>query len=492
MRVQAVILAAGKSTRFNTGKTKLVEPLCGRPMVLYPIEVLDSLNVPITVITGYQKEVVEKCIAHLFPAVQFVEQHEPLGTGHAVLCTRDTWRADIILILNGDIPLITKEIIQDLVRTHIETNASVSFVTSHYEQSATNGYGRVVKTSDGIEIVEARHYRGEFSESCCINAGVYAVNRTFLESYIPHLACNKDSHEFYLTDLIKTASADGHIVSTTVVPFDAVRGVNTMHELWAAEQIKRAELISKWMEHGVRFVMPQSVHIDYTVTIAVGSCIGAGVQLLGTTVIGKHVTIEPYCILKNGIIDDNVTVHSHSVITDSHIGLDAHVGPFAHIRNQSVIQQRSVIGNFVEIKKSSIGTETKIKHLSYVGDAHIGNNVNIGAGTVICNYDGVKKYETVIENNVFIGSNNTLIAPLTVHHNALTAAGSTITKDVPPYTLAFGRSRQVNKEGYYQMRDIAGIPDKSEIAVSNTLENTGQLFIAAVKTDIDTSNWHSD
>jgi bifunctional UDP-N-acetylglucosamine pyrophosphorylase/glucosamine-1-phosphate N-acetyltransferase len=287
-------------------------------------------------------------------------------------------------------------------------------------------------------------------QDCFVNAGIYVFKKDFLKKYVTSLAPHENSNEIYLTDLIEIAHKNKLTVSTVNAPFDTVRGVNTLKELWAAEQIQRSAIIEHWMSQGVRFSYAQSTHIDVDVTIGSGTCIEAGVQLLSGTRIGKQCTVKSYACIKNSILSDQVTIQSHTVVTDATIGELCVVGPFAHIHNNSVIGSESIIGNFVEVTKSSIAHKTKIKHLSYIGNAHIGSYVNIGAGTIICNYNGVTKNTTIIEDHAFVGSNNALIAPVTIAQHAMTAAGSVITDSVPPHALAIARAHQVNKEGYAQ------------------------------------------
>lgn len=495
--LQAIILAAGKATRFNTNKTKLLEPICGQPMVLYPITMLASLEIPITMVVGYQKEELKSTLATATShALHYVEQEYQGGTGHAILCSRDSWEKPTILIMNGDMPLVTQHIIQSLIQKHTDTKAVISFVTAHDTGNLTSGYGRVIeKDKDNkkhIEIVEARNFIGDASDLCCINAGIYLVSKKFLEDYLPTLKPNNIANELYFTDLIKIASDANLTVTTLSVPFDSIRGVNTLQELWEVEQIKRSTIIKHWMHHGVRFSMPQTVHIDLGVTMGAGSIIGANVHLTGTTSISANCTIHPFSSLHNMTLGNNVTIYSHCALSDSQIHDNAQVGPFAHIRTQSILGEHATIGNFVEVKQTSVGEYSKAKHLTYLGDAQIGRSVNIGAGTIICNYDGTRKHATTIEDNVFIGSNNTLVAPLTIQHHAFTAAGSTITHTVPPYTLAFGRSRQVNKEGYKH-------PDSThEESPSHTSpphddpDQQTKSFKGATKTDVDSTHRYLD
>jgi bifunctional UDP-N-acetylglucosamine pyrophosphorylase/glucosamine-1-phosphate N-acetyltransferase len=447
--LQAIVLAAGKSTRFKTGKSKLLETICGQETVLFSVKLLESLHIPTTVVVGFQKEEVINIIQEHVPTVNFVIQEEQKGTGHAVQCTKNNWIGDNILILNGDVPLITQDIIQQLYEAHQSVEAAISFVVAH-NTDTSEGYGRVVTKDDITSIVEARDFKGDATEHCCINAGIYLIRRIFLEEYINRLEQHENKQEFYLTDLVQLASTSKLPVKMVSAPFDRIRGINTLKELWTTEQIQRAEIINHWMSQGVRFSLAQNVHIDLHVTIGAGSTIGSGVQLRGTTNIGNECIIGDFTIIENGVLADNVTILSHSVIADSKIESHTTVGPFAHIREHAIIGTNSSIGNFVEVKKSVIGTKTKAKHLSYLGDAHIGNNVNIGAGTITCNHNGSKKSITTIHDDAYIGSNNSLVAPVTIGKGAYTAAGSVITENVPSQALAIGRARQVNKEGYAQ------------------------------------------
>lgn len=447
-KVQAIVLAAGKSTRFNTGKTKLLEKLCGQEMILYTTQLLTQLNIPVTLIVGYQKDSIEEVVrkAHT-NSVSFVVQEEQRGTGHAVMCSQSSWNKELLLVMNGDMPLVPASIIEKLYETHHQNNADISFVTAHVSGDA-RGYGRVINNGQDIAIVEEKDFIGDISEHCCVNAGIYLIKKSFLQEHINELPQSAVSKEFYITDLIKVASKKGKKVATLSAPFDQVRGVNTFHELWAAEHIKRGELIKSWMDKGVHFSVAQNVHIDLDVIIGSGTFIGCGVHLLRGTVIGTNSTIHEFTALENAHIGNSTEILAHTIIKDSTVGNNAIVGPFAHVREHSSIGDFATIGNFVEIKKSTLGNGTKAKHLSYLGDASIGNQVNIGAGTITCNHDGQHKHATQIGNDAYIGSNNTLVAPLTISANAFTAAGSVITQDVPQDALAIARARQVNKEGY--------------------------------------------
>lgn len=450
-KLQAIVLAAGRSTRFNSGRTKLSERICGQEMILYATTLLQKINIPTTIVTGYAREVVESIIKKRHGSeINFVVQEEQNGTGHALLCTKSIWNNDAILIINGDMPLITEDIIEQLSQKHFETNADITFVTAHNSDPSLQGYGRVVQEDHKIRIIEPKEFHGDTHEHCCINAGIYIFNKNFLVHSIEKIERSSATNEFYLTDLIKIASETDHVIKTLTVPFDTVRGVNDFKELWTVEQIKRSEIISHWMSRGVRFYSAQSVHIDLDATIGIGSYIGAGVHIINGSHVGSNCHIEAFSIISNSTIGDGVSVFANSIVSDSLVEESCQIGPFAHIEANSVIKQNVVIGNFVQVKKSTVGPKTKAKHLSFIGNAQVGANVNIGAGLVTCNYDGVNKYTTTIEDNTFIGSNNTLVAPVTLQKNSYTAAGSVITSNVPEGALAIARSRQINKEGYAQ------------------------------------------
>lgn len=466
-KLQAIILAAGRSTRFNTGKSKLAEKICGQEMVLYATTLLEKLHIDTTVVVGHDRESIQEIITRRHgSSISFEIQSEQKGTGHALFCTKDRWDAEHILVINGDTPLITQAFITQLIDTHTQTNAAITFIIAHNTDPELKGYGRIITDDTSVTIVEAKEYEQFKEEACCINAGIYIFKKSFLEDNIHKLEQSIITKELYITDLIKIASDQELMVKTVNAPFDTIRGVNDFKELWAVEQIKRSSLITYWMEQGVRFHAAQNVHIDVDVMIGAGSHISSGVNLLHGSRIGTNCHIEPFSIISNTTIGNNVTIFAHSVITDSTIHNSCQIGPFAHIEGNSIIEEKSIIGNFVQVKKSSIGKQSKAKHLTFLGNAIVGNKVNVGAGTITCNYDGVNKHATVIKDEVFIGSNNTLVAPLTIEKESYTAAGSVITNHVPPASLAIGRARQINKEGY----------------AKKIKDRTDSPFIAAVKT----------
>lgn len=470
--LQAIVLAAGKSTSFNTDKTKLVEKICGQEMILYTTRLLESLSIETTVVVGYQKELVQAVVTKQHDdRINFIVQQEQQGTAHAIVCAQDSFTQENILIMHGDMPLATADIIEKLYDKHIQSHATVSFIIAHNDDPSGHAYSRVIKQDNSIKVIKAREFDGDINDHCFINAGIYIVTKQFLQDNIQKIEKNHESKEFYFTDIIKMASDQNKKISTIQASFDHIRGIDTFQELWAAEQIKRAELIKHWMDRGVRFSMPQSVHIDLNVTIGAGSFIGGGVHIQRGTTIGKNCTIAEFCNIENSTLEDHVTIYSHCIIKDTHIGTCAKVGPFAHVIEHSTIGAYAIIGNFVEVKRSTIGQHSKAKHLTYLGDAQIGSQVNIGAGTITCNHDGNKKHTTTIKDGAYIGSNNTLVAPVTIEENAFTAAGSTITTLVPKDALAIGRARQVNKLEYALKLRVSKKPVDKESSFVGAVKN---------------------
>jgi bifunctional UDP-N-acetylglucosamine pyrophosphorylase / glucosamine-1-phosphate N-acetyltransferase len=474
--MQAIILAAGKSKRFKTGSSKLTQTLCGQPMILYQTLLFEKMNIETSVVIGHFKDELQKIITAVSNTlITFVEQKEQKGTGHALACTQSLWQKKYILVCNGDVPLITSEIINELYEKHVLTNAMVSFVTAH-DTNPTNQYGRVIKKGDMITIVEAKDLSGSIEDYCCINAGIYLFNRDFLELHIEKLLLNDKAAEYYVTDLVNIASAHHFKINTINAPFDRVRGINTLEELWAAEHIKRSELIKYHMNNGVRFLAPQNTHVDTMVTIEPGCIIGSGVQLTGNTSIGKRSLVDHFSVVHNAVIYDHVIIKSHSVIENSVIQRDVQVGPFAYLRDHNVIEHNAVIGCFVECKKTIIGSHSKAKHLTYLGDTTVGKEVNIGGGTITANHDGLHKHKTVIKDNVYVGANNTLVAPLCIDESAYTAAGSTITESVPSNALAIARGRQLNKLNYVPL-----LKEKLALTFKKKKNEKDENYHAAVK-----------
>lgn len=447
-RLQAVILAAGSSSRFCTSYTKLCAPLCGKELVLYPISLFASLEIPTICVVGHQKELVQAAITKNGFSVHFVEQTEQLGTGHALKCTHPWWQAESIIVLNGDTPFITPELINELVASHEKSSAAVSLVVARSTSQAAQAFGRFsVNSAGNARIIEKKHDPEARSAETLLNAGLYIFKKEFLEQEFTALRPHSESGEIYLPDLIERASTSNTGISWIETSFDLIRGINTLAELAEAEHIERKRHLEDLMAHGVRFIDPSSTVIDRDVTIRPDSVIGQGCHITGKTMIGAGCSIGAYSIVSDAHLEDNVCIKPHTIINKTNIGSNAQIGPFAHVV-ESIVEAKATIGNFVEVKRSTVGAGSKAKHLSYLGDAVVGKNVNIGAGTIICNYNGIAKYPTIIGDGANIGSLNALIAPLTVGSQAITGAGSVITESVPADALAIARAQQVTKPNY--------------------------------------------
>ncbi len=335
-QLQAVILAAGKSTRFKSNKSKLLEKICGQAMILYPVKLLEQLATKITLVVGYQKEQLTDLLEKYQAAknsnslnsqklnLEFVTQAQQLGTGHALLCTQDNWDSEHILILNGDVPLISADLIEKLYQQHLADQATVSFVIAHNIDPTINTLGKILKINQQIKIIEAKDYAQNQAyyqsatdpdtDGCCINVGIYLFKTSFLRDNIQKLQSSSVTGELYITDLVNLASEQNLKVSTITGPFDTLRGINTMYELGIAEQLKRAEIINYWMDHGVRFSMPQNTHIDLDVSIGAGSYIGAGVEIHGNSKIGQACNIASFCIIEDSVLADQTELKPFSYL----------------------------------------------------------------------------------------------------------------------------------------------------------------------------------
>ena len=422
-------------------------------MILYPTKMLEKLNINTSVIVGYRKAEIEQIITRQHKnKINFIEQAEQKGTAHALMCSQAAWNKDHILIMNADVPLVSAELIDKLWSQHLDNSASASFIAAHNLDPALDSYGRVIIENNLVKIIEAKDYKAQTkatgksqNEPCCINAGIYIFSKNFLNKTISEIQTSSVTGEFYITDLISIATQKGLTVEIVDAPIDQVRGINTLRELWIAEQIKQAEIINHWMTNGVRFQLAQTNCIDLNVAIGAGTVIGQGVHLLGHTDVAQNCKIEPFAIIENSTIDEHTTIKPFTIIKDSTVQKGSSVGPFANLNSNSIIEINSQIGNFVEIKASRIGAETELKGLSYIGSSHVGKEVTVGAGTVVCDHNGHHKANTIIEDCAYIGANNALIAPVIIGAQALTGAGSVITDNVLQGEVAIARARQVNQ-----------------------------------------------
>ncbi len=445
----AIILAAGEGTRMRSRKAKVLHALLGRPLVHYPVELSRRLGAKrVLVVVAHQAEEVKQSLAG--HPVEFVDQGEPKGTGHAVLRAEEALRGfeGTVLVLTADAPLLTEQTVRHLVEAHRSENAVATVLTARVAHPA--GYGRILRDPQGrlhriVEEVEATATEKQVSE---INTGVYCFAAASLFEALRAVPVSPVKGEIFLPEVVRVLVQQGHPVHA-VLTADAteVQGINTRAELAQAATVLRQRVNQRLMGEGVTLIDPQVTYIDDTVRIGPDTVIYPGVILEGTTTIGEGCVIHSHCRIQHSQLGEQVTVLDGSVILASEIADGCVIGPYAHLRPQSRLQRKAKVGNFCEVKKAVIGEGSKVPHLAYIGDTVMGKKVNIGAGTITCNYDGFAKHETVIEDEVFVGSNTNLVAPVRVGKGAIIAAGSTISEEVPPDAVAFGRAPQVNKEG---------------------------------------------
>ena len=452
MSLAILIMAAGKGTRLKSNRPKVLHEVGGQPLVAHVIAAAIGV-VPaehVYVIVGHQAERVEAALAST--GVRFIHQTDQRGTGHAVQTAADAIRAyDNVLVLSGDVPLIRTETIEQVWRFHQSQHAAMTLLCA--APSDPTGYGRVLRRSPDAAEVEAIIEQKDLSTSQLslreINSGIYAFRTAPLLAQLAHLQPNNAQGELYLTDVARLLSDAGEkVVAIQAADANEILGANTIAELVALDQTLRANTARRLMDSGVTILRPDTCVIDAQVQIEPDVIIEPFVQLLGKTRIAADTRVRSYSIIENCQIGSGVLIRQSCVLAESTIADGAKIGPFSHIRPGSNIGNNAHVGNFVEIKKSTLGTGAKANHLAYIGDAEVGERTNIGAGTITCNYDGVNKHITRIGKDVFVGSNSTLIAPVTAGDGAYIAAASCISKDVPPDALAVGRTRQLNKEGW--------------------------------------------
>ncbi len=432
-----IVLAAGESKRFRTKKPKVLHNLLGRPMVYYPIRsFLEGIGGEVVVVVG-DVEPFEKALEWL--NVKFAIQNPPLGTGDAVRRGLEVMDPSVkdVFVLCGDAPLVGSDTLRGICELHTATDADVTLAVAELDDPT--GYGRVVEKNGRFRIVEEADASPEEKKVKLVNSGIYVFKKEFLQEALKGLSRENAQGEFYLTDVVSMASK----VSVFKVEDPCeILGVNTRWEFSRVLDIMRKRVLKRLSEEGVTFLDPGATLIEDTVKLARDVVVYPGVHIEGDTVIDEDVVIGPFTRIVSCRIERGVEIEGFSVLKESTIKEGTRIGPFSHIRPGSSIGPRAKIGNFVEVKNSTILEGTKINHLAYVGDSHIGRNVNIGAGTITCNYDGFKKYRTIIEDGAFIGSDTQLVAPVKVGRDAVVAAGSTITKDVPEGALAITRVKQ--------------------------------------------------
>lgn len=455
--LEVIILAAGLGTRMKSATIKILHRAAGRPIIDYVLDLAADLSPhPPVMIVGYQREAVQESIG---PRARYAVQEQQQGTGHAVLQAADLLEASgverkRVLILSGDVPLTRPETLQRLLDEHVSSGNALTLLTMKPEQPGM--YGRIVRDADGavVRIVEAKDASEDEKRIDEVNAGIYVFEGSHLFENLRNLSPDNAQKEYYLTDLLKVIRDAGHRVGAVIAhdPVEAL-GVNSRAELAQVENEIQRRVIAKLMSEGVTFRNPSTVVIDSTVTIGADTVVYPFVTLEGTTRIGEECVIEPGVHLINVTVGDDVHLKTGTVAENAIIEDEAMVGPYAHLRPGTQLGRKVKIGNFVETKKAVFGEGAKASHLSYIGDAEIGSDVNIGAGTITCNYDGTHKHKTIIEDGAFIGSDSQLVAPIRIGRGAYVGAGSTITKDVPPESLALSRTPQRVIEGWARTRN---------------------------------------
>jgi bifunctional UDP-N-acetylglucosamine pyrophosphorylase/glucosamine-1-phosphate N-acetyltransferase len=468
MDVHVVILAAGKGTRMKSALPKVLHRVAGQPLIERVLAVAQALCPrSTTVVIGHQGEALESALSR-HRDIAFVVQEPQLGTAHALLSTEPMLRnaTGVLVLLSGDVPLLSADTLKTLVDRHTSRGAAVTVVTAVVDDPRS--YGRIVRFGEQIaRIVEEKDATSAEREICEINSGIYAFALAGLFDTVRGVAAENAQKEYYLPDLVEINRQRGLVVETvTVSNPDEIRGINSRIELAAVSRIVRDQKTAELMGSGVTIEDPATAYIDRDVAIGADTIVHPGVSLEGKTTIGVGCEIHSGVRIVDSQLGDRVTVFNHCVITNARVADDARVGPFAHLRTGADVRAHAKVGNFVELKKTVLGAGSKAGHLAYLGDATIGENVNIGAGTITCNYDGVKKNETVIEDGAFIGSDTQLIAPVTVGKGAYVGSGTTIRQNVPGGALAVSAGRQRNFEGWVEDkksgRDV-GIRDSSRI-----------------------------
>jgi len=464
-----IIMAAGLGKRMKSTLAKVLHPVAGRPMVRYVLDIACGLaEQGVAVVVGHQGADVRKVVEAVGGQVAVAEQTKQLGTGHAVLQARPVFtgvahrRPTRYLILNGDTPLLTEATVRELLAMHDTQGAAVTLLTAVLDDAS--GYGRVI-----------RHHREEWLQGAAdnrvqsivedkdaspaersvreINVGTYVVDGEFLFPALDKLDPRNAQGEYYLTDIVQMAVQQGRAVSALRLrDLDEGLGINSRVQLAEAEGVIRRRIRDRWLEAGVTMRDPASTWIDAEVTIGRDTLLYPNVTLEGRTVIGENTVVHSGSRITDCTIGNRVEILDHCIFRESQVEDDSHLGPFVHLRPGVVVRRKGKVGNFVEMKKTELGEGSKANHLSYLGDATIGKGVNIGAGTITCNYDGYKKFQTVVGDSVFIGSDVQLVAPVTVGQGSVIAAGATVTQDVPVDALVISRVPQVTREGWAARR----------------------------------------
>jgi bifunctional UDP-N-acetylglucosamine pyrophosphorylase / glucosamine-1-phosphate N-acetyltransferase len=448
-----VILAAGKGTRLKSAFPKVLHRVGGEPMLAHVLRTA-RLCAPrsITVVVGHRADAVRSFFERQ-SGLTFVVQEPQLGTGHALLMAEEALRgaAGDVLLLSGDVPLLSAKTLQDLRHHHASAGAALTVLTAVVENPS--GYGRIIRSGERIaRIVEERDATPAERGIHEINSGIYAFALDGLFDALRRVAADNAQGEYYLPDLVAIDRQQGRVVETMTANPDEIRGINSRSELAEVSRIMRQQKNAELMAAGVTLEDPATIYVDRTVSVGADTILHPGVSLEGDTTIGAGCEIHSGVRIVSSRLGDRVTVLNHCVITDATIGNGITIGPFAHLRNEADVRDGARVGNFVELKKTVLGPGSKSMHLAYLGDATIGAGVNIGAGTITCNYDGVTKNPTVIEDGAFIGSDTQLVAPVTIKQGAYVGSGATIREDVPAGALAISAGKQRNIENWVAER----------------------------------------
>ena len=446
MNLAVVILAAGKGTRMKSDLPKVLHPIAGRPMVQHVVDAAGALDPDNTVlIYGHGGDAVRQAVTG--SRLQWAEQAEQLGTGHAVAQALPHLEEDVVLVLYGDVPLIQPQTLRDFVARVDDQSLALMTLTL----DDPSGYGRVIRDGDGKvrRVVEQKDASDDEKAVREINTGILACTRRFLNDSLPRLSNSNAQGEYYLTDLIAMA-VDAGMEVVTEQPGHAweVDGVNDRVQLARLERVYQRVRAESLMRASVTLLDPARLDIRGNLQCGQDVTLDINTVLEGDVVIGDRVTVGPNCLIRNARIGSGTHIEANSVVDGAVVGEECQVGPFARLRPGTELAARAKVGNFVETKKAYVGEGSKVNHLTYIGDSRIGKGVNVGAGTITCNYDGVNKFQTVMKDGAFIGSNSSLVAPVTIGENATVGAGSVVTKDVPDQGLAVARGQQRNIQNW--------------------------------------------
>jgi bifunctional UDP-N-acetylglucosamine pyrophosphorylase / glucosamine-1-phosphate N-acetyltransferase len=452
--LSVILLAAGQGTRMKSEIPKVLHPLGGRALFLHSLETARRLKPAIVaVVVGHGAAAIRQ--AHPSLEVAWVTQERQLGTGHAVLCAQDAFKnfSGDVLILSGDVPLIRERTLRAMLERHKSRRAALTVLTAKLD--TPQGYGRILRGSAGAisGIVEEKDATPEQRETREVNAGIYVAAAPFLFAALGGVRNNNQQGEYYLPDIVGIGLAQGQRIETVIVE-DAreMMGINSREELAAMEKNLRQSINQKWMQAGVTLKDPDTTYIEESVTIGKDTVIGPNTQLCGKTAIGAGCRIDGSAFLTNAVIGDEVHVRFSVVMTDCRIERGAIIGPFAHLRPGTDLSANVHIGNFVETKEAKLGEGTKANHLTYLGDVTIGRDTNIGAGTIICNYDGFHKYKTSIGDRVQVGSDTTLVAPISLGDDVYVATASTVRHDIPAGALVYNQREERVREGWTEQK----------------------------------------